>query len=32
VAAARSGRHWVGIETEAEYIELARARLAEETG
>ena len=31
VAAARSGRHWVGIETESEYIALARARLAEET-
>jgi site-specific DNA-methyltransferase (adenine-specific) len=31
VAAARTGRHWVGIETESEYIALARARLAEET-
>jgi site-specific DNA-methyltransferase (adenine-specific) len=30
VAAARSGRHYVGIETEPEYVELARTRLAGE--
>jgi site-specific DNA-methyltransferase (adenine-specific) len=30
LAAARSGRHYVGIETEPEYVALARARLAEE--
>jgi site-specific DNA-methyltransferase (adenine-specific) len=30
VAALRTGRHYVGIETEAEYIELAQARLAGE--
>lgn len=30
LAAVRSGRHYVGIETEPEYIELAGARLAEE--
>jgi site-specific DNA-methyltransferase (adenine-specific) len=30
VAAARSGRHYVGIETEPDYVEMARTRLAEE--
>jgi DNA modification methylase len=31
LAAARSGRHYVGTETEPEYVALARARLAEES-
>jgi len=30
VAAARSGRHYVGIETEPDYVEMARTRLAGE--
>jgi site-specific DNA-methyltransferase (adenine-specific) len=30
VAAARTGRHYVGIETEPEYVQAARARLAGE--
>ncbi len=32
LAAVRTGRHYVGIETEADYIELARARITEEAG
>jgi DNA modification methylase len=32
VAAARSGRHYVGIETDPSYVELAMARLAGEPG
>jgi site-specific DNA-methyltransferase (adenine-specific) len=31
LAAARSGRHYVGTETEPEYVALARARLAEQS-
>ena len=30
VAAMRTGRHYVGVETDSDYIELARSRLAEE--
>ncbi len=30
VAALRSGRHYVGYELEAEYVDLAEARIAEE--
>jgi DNA modification methylase len=30
VAAARTGRHFVGVETDPDYVELARARLADE--
>jgi site-specific DNA-methyltransferase (adenine-specific) len=30
VAAVRTGRHFVGVETDPDYVELARARLADE--
>ena len=32
LAAVRTGRHYVGFDTEAEYLELARSRLAAEEG
>jgi site-specific DNA-methyltransferase (adenine-specific)/modification methylase len=31
VAAVRSGRHFVGFDTEEEYVDLARARVAGES-